>query len=321
MEQLKKHIFWVAMGVLLLALVAAHFLVTAKVHSENEKQIQSLESRIKQLHKYAKECVNQHHIEHEKKRQENIKEEERRCQKELTEEVRRFEEIFDNDPALWKDEYQKRLTELKQKLGGEQILFLPPTPFHNRLPGWGDRVPTRPEMLVANKEYYILKDLCDIICSIKDEQNRTRVLKVNQVAFPGVADFNPAEFDPEGRDGQEEQPKRKVIRDTYLPIPTVVNVDMDEKFVEKLLGAILSSPWRYNIHTCEMIRQPKGRVGFEAHDAGGPSSGADKKQQIPKARLDLFENTTVRVRLYLEALDFSPLKEAQKKGASEEAGG
>ncbi|NOZ19521.1 MAG: hypothetical protein GXP25_00370 [Planctomycetes bacterium] len=318
MEQIRKHIFWIVLGVLLLALVVANFVVTGPVLSENERNTQSLESRITQLHKYAKNCVNKYHIEHEKKRQKHIKEEERRCRKELIQEAHRFGEIFNDDPALWKDEYTKRLTELRQKLESEQILYASPTPFHSRLPGWGTRVPTRPEMLVANKEYYILKDICDILCDVKDEQKRARVLKVNQVGFPGAPDFTEAEFDIEGST-QREQPRRKTIRDTYRPIATLVNVDMDSKFVEKLLAAILSSPWRYNIHSCDIIRKPKGGGRSQVDMGAAPGEGRQKQQQLPKARLDLFENTTVRVRLYLEALDFSPMKAALKKRAEEEA--
>lgn len=324
MEQVKKHIFWIILAVLLVVAVVASFFITGPVRSENETRIQSLEQRIVQLKKYAKDCKNQKWIDQAKEHQEMIQKEEKSIDKFLLEAdfTRLFSEDRNDpnskeqtDPSLWKDRYKEERNILQDSMKAAKVL-LGPRCFHTRLEEWGERVPTRSEMEVANMEFWVLKDFTDMILALKDEQGRVRVYRLIQIGFPGLADFQEDEFDPDrGGAKLEEQPKRKTIRDTYLPIPVLVILDMDSKYVEKLLGAIVSSPWRYNIQTCDIIRVPQKTGTESSSDTMGPDGRPrDKTPELPKARKDLFENTTVRVRLYLEALDFSPLKKKKAEG-------
>jgi len=326
MEQVKKHIFWIVMGVLLLAAIAASHFITGPVRAENERQLSELKRRIGHLERYASpdRCKNKRWIKHAKDHQALIRDEEKDVEGYLLESAEEFPPLFSEDrndpdarelrdPALWKDRYKEELAFLEQKLGKAQVL-LGSRHFHTRLPEWGDRVPKLSEMVEANREYWIIEDVCKIVLNLKDERDRNRVWKLLQIGFPGEAGFQEEKL-TEGQGWADFSPKRVTIRKAYMPIPVVVLLEIDSKYLEKLVAGVLSSPWRYTLHSCEVVRVESLDV-VSREDRGGP--GEPPPDKVPKERRDLFENSTVRVRLYMEALDFRSLKKSLQKKDEEE---
>ena len=115
----------------------------------------------------------------------------------------------------------------------------------------------------------------------------------------------------EGVGRAEKKKERPVIEETYVAIPVKVVLDIDSRYLLEFLRRLLKSPWRYNIHKVECSRIPKEKKRYTIE-------GKKKERRILSPREQMFANTAVRVTMYLEALDFTPLMRARAKAATGE---
>ena len=179
--------FWISIGIIFSILIILLFVFIHPLSNKYAKTYVDLENVLLALEKYAvkKDLYNDKWIASKKQETDLYDKELEKCKSFLKGKDVRLETIFPiedpekglitlRDEALWKNEYVKREAVLLTKLKGNNII-LPEgaLPFQH----WGSDIPTWDTILSAQKKFWILETLINIIL------NNTGITKLEKIMF------------------------------------------------------------------------------------------------------------------------------------------
>jgi hypothetical protein len=321
-----KRIFWVILGVVLLALLVFYVLKVRGLAAQNAASREALLEKVTKMEKFAKtsDLKNEKWLRYAEDRRRRVDDATAQCEEYLAQNVKKINTRFLTDPedpgsreildrAHWKERYVNQ--EIPALLANLQKAGVRATKdsFDFRDREWGGDVPTFEQINGertaegvlqpgAQKEFWLQSYLADCIINVrpasseekaekgdkkgKGDQGNSRVFRVVKVQIQRPSTSETAAIEGATEAQAQKAAQFELVDNTYLVIPFVLTVDMDWRFVPLLIRNMETSPWPFYVVTLNAARP--GEVDKSSASAGRGSQ--------------------VRITIHSAALDFTPLK-------------
>lgn len=173
------------------------------------------------------------------------------------------------DEALWKNEYEKRVSAVLTKLGTSHIAVSEDSwPFQK----WGQEIPTWDTILSVQKRFWILEAIANIIL------NNTGIAKLGKITFKDTC----SSYDPS-------------LAQIYTAIPITIRVEMQADRIQFLLHDMLKSDIPFIIEGVAILTVDK---------ILNPNLSSEDQTELNKGKNDSISNRIIDVTIDAYVIDY-----------------
>lgn len=246
---IKKNKFWLAIGGIMISVIALYLLFVNPFRLENIKKTETIENILARLERYERKGVklrNAKWIKAEEDKLVTIKKARREYEVFYKERDRHLEKVFTSvngeeikDEALWQNRYIQEANILLDKIKNHNIALSENTlPFKE----WKAAIPTWEDIVPEQKRFWIAEELINII--LKKEMNVSYLESINF--------------------GKEKAPRANAHAELFDIIPFSIKVRMNVEGLLFLINEFLKSKICFEIESINVNgelnrrRSPKG---------------------------------------------------------------